>query len=168
VASPDGSLRWIETYDACDGVALRATFASGDDVRDVALPVAPPLGLRCAGSRGAPARAVPIAWGPGGLEAIVEGYPVLVNPDAGRAALLAVPLDSPVVRGAPRSPDGQTLVVATSAGLVVRSAARVRLLRSADLDGSWSEERDCAASNDGTHVACVRAGKAWVGAWDVP
>ena len=40
VTSPDGALRWIETYDACDGVALHATFAGGDDVHDVALPVA--------------------------------------------------------------------------------------------------------------------------------
>jgi hypothetical protein len=168
VVSPDGALHWIETYDACDGVALRATFASGDDVRDVALPVAPPLGLRCAGSRGAPAKALPLAWGPGGLEAIVEGQPVLVAPESARASILAAPLDSPFVRGAPRSPDGKTLVVATSAGLVLRSAARVRLLRSPELDGSWSEERDCAVSNDGGHVACVRPGKAWVGAWDVP
>ena len=53
VTSPDGAMRWIEAYDPCDGVALRATFASGDDVRDVALPVFPPLGDRCAGFRAA-------------------------------------------------------------------------------------------------------------------
>src|ERR1019366_7453389 len=37
VASPHGALRWIEAYDPCDGLPLRATFATGDDVRDVAL-----------------------------------------------------------------------------------------------------------------------------------
>jgi hypothetical protein len=168
VASPDGSLRWIETYDACDGVALHATFASGDDMRDVPIPVAPSLADRCAGSRGAPARALPIAWGPGGLEAVVEGQPVLVVPESDRASLLAAPLDAPVAKGAPRSPDGKTLVVATSAGLLVRDATRARLLRAPELDAAWADQRDCAVSNDATHVACVRDGRAWVGSWDVP
>ncbi|MGD0530233.1 MAG: hypothetical protein ABSE49_34180 [Polyangiaceae bacterium] len=172
VTSPDGALRWIETYDACDGVALHATFAGGDDVHDVALPVAPSLGDRCAGSRGAPARALAVAWGPGGLEAIVEGQPLLVAPETSRASLLAAFQDSsPAARGAPRSPDGKVVVAVTSVGLLVRSASRARLYRAPELDGTWSEQRDCAVSNDATHVACVRAGspgKAWVGAWDAP
>jgi hypothetical protein len=168
VTSPDGTLHWIETYDACDGVALHATFAGGDDVRDVPLPVAPSLGDRCSGSRGAPARALAVAWGPGGLEAIVEGQPLLVAPDTSRASLLAAFPDSPGVRGAPRSPDGKVLVAATSVGLLVRTTSRSRLYRAPELDGTWSEEHECAVSNDATHVACVRAGKAWVGAWDAP
>ncbi|HEY3816041.1 MAG TPA: hypothetical protein VGL81_02665 [Polyangiaceae bacterium] len=168
VTSPDGTLRWIETYDACDGVALHATFAGGDDMRDVALPVAPSLGDRCSGSRGAPARALAVAWGPGGLEAIVEGQPLLVVPETARASLLASWLDSPATRGAPRSPDGKVLVAATPVGLLVRNAARARLLRAPELDGTWTEQRDCTVSNDATHVACVRAGKAWVGAWEPP
>jgi hypothetical protein len=168
VTSPDGALRWIETYDACDGVALHATFAGGDDMHDVALPVAPSLGDRCAGSRGAPARALAVAWGPGGLEAVVEGQPVLMAPATGHASLLATLLDSPSVPGAPRSPDGKAFVASTSAGLLVRLGARSRLLRAPELDGAWAEQRDCAVSNDATHVACVRSGKAWVGAWDAP
>lgn len=166
VVSPDGALHWIETYDACDGVALRATFATGDDVRDVPLPVAPPLGNRCAGSRGAQARALPIAWGPGGLEAIVEGQPVLVSPDGGRASLLAAFLDTPPRQGAPRSPDGKVLAVPTAAGLVERGQARSRLLRAPELDGTWGDQHDCAVSSDGSHAACVRGGKAWVGSWE--
>jgi len=168
VSSPDGSLRWIETYDACDGVALHATFAGGDDVHDVALPVAPSLGERCTGSRGAPARALPLAWGVGGLEAIIEGEPVLITAETGHASLLAAPLDSPAARGAPRSPDGKVLVASTSAGLLVRGAARSRLLRAPELEGSWADQRDCAVSTDEAHVACVREGKAWVGVWEAP
>jgi hypothetical protein len=170
VVSPEGTMRWIETYDPCDGMALRASFAppSGDDLRDVALPVAPPLGNRCSGSRGAPAHALPIAWGPRGLEAVVEGEPILVAPDLARASLLASPLDSPAQLGAPRSPDGRTLVVPTSAGLLVRGPARSRLLRAPELDGSYAQLRDCAVSNDATHVACVRGDRAFVGAWDAP
>jgi hypothetical protein len=137
-------------------------------MRDVALPVAPSLGDRCSGSRGAPARALAVAWGPGGLEALVEGQPLLVVPEASRASVLAAFPDAPSARGAPRSPDGKVLVVSTSVGLLVRGASRSRLLRAAELDGTWAEQRDCAVSNDGTHVACVRAGKAWVGAWDAP
>jgi hypothetical protein len=169
VVSPDGATRWIEAYDACDG-SLRATFApTGDgDMHDVALPVPPPLGDRCAGSRGAPARATPIAWGSKGLEAIVAGVPVLIAPDLAGASPLAAPLDQTVTPGAPRSPDGKTLVVATSAGIVQRGPARVRLLRATDLDGTYADQHDCVTSNDATHVACVRAGRAWVGSWDAP
>jgi hypothetical protein len=166
VTSPDGAMHWIETYDPCDGFALRATFASGDDMRDVPLPVAPPLGGRCAGSRGAPAPALPVAWSAAGLEAIVDGVPVLVAADLGRASLLATFLDRPAALGAPLSPDGKTIVVPTHEGLIERGPARTRLLRGAGLDGTFDDQRDCAASNDGTHVACVRGGKAWVGTWD--
>ena len=55
VLSPDGKSRWLEAYSACEGVGLRATFAPTDgesEMRDVLLPVAPPLGSRCAGGRG--------------------------------------------------------------------------------------------------------------------
>jgi hypothetical protein len=168
VVSPDGGMRWIETYDPCDGLALHATFAptAGDDLRDVLLPVAPPLGDRCAGSRGAPVRALPIAWGSAGIEAIVDGEPISISPDLARASLLAGFLGQPVTPGAPRSPDGAALVVPTGAGLLVRSAGRARLLRATELDATYIEQRDCAVSNDATRVACVRGSKAWVGTWE--
>jgi hypothetical protein len=168
VSSPDGTLRWIETYDACDGVALHATFAGGDDVRDVALPVAPTLGQRCTGSRGAPARALALAWGAGGLEAIVEGQPLRIVPETGQASLLAALLDSATIPGAPRSPDGKVVVASTSAGFLVQGSSRPRLLRASELEGTWDEQRDCAVSRDAAHVACVRGGKAWVGTWEAP
>jgi hypothetical protein len=168
VTSPDGTLRWIETYDACDGVALHATLAGGADMRDVALPIAPSLDDRCTGSRGAPARALAVAWGPGGLEAIVEGQPVRMAPETGQGMRLAAWLDSPATRGAPRSPDGRFGVVATSVGLLVHGPSRARLLRAPELEGSWAEQRDCAVSSDAARVACVRAGRAWVGIWDAP
>jgi hypothetical protein len=166
--SPDGAARWIETYDPCDGLPIHASFAStnGDDLHDVALPVAPPLGDRCMGSRGAPARVLPLAWGPGGIEAIVEGEPVLVSPDLVRSSPLAASLGQPVNAGAPRSPDGKVLVVATGAGLLVQNATRRHLYRAPQLESTYGEQRDCAVSNDGTHVACVHLGKAWVGTWD--
>jgi hypothetical protein len=168
VTSPDGSLRWIEAYDPCDGLPLRATFATGDDVRDVALPVPPPLAGRCSGSRGAPARAMPIAWGSRGLEAIVEGEPILIAPDLASASSLAAFLDQAPTRGSPRSPDGRTFVVATDAGLMVRGPTRARLLRARELDGTYADQRACVVSDDATHVACVHGGKAWVGSWDAP
>jgi hypothetical protein len=165
VVSPDGTMRWIETYDPCDGVVLRATFASGDDLKDVALPVPPPLGDRCVGSRGAPSRAVPLAWGAAGVEAIVEGDPVLVQADLTSALPLASFFDQPATRGSPRSPDGRWFVVATGAGLIVRTARATRLLRAAELSGTYVDQQGCAVSDDGSHVACVHAGKAWVGTW---
>jgi len=166
VVSPDGATRWVEAYDPCDGLALRATFASGDDMRDLALPVPPPMGARCAGSRGALARVIPIAWGPGGLEAIVGDGPVIITADLEHAVPLAGLLGQPGTLGAPLSPDGKTLVVPTSAGLLVRSPDRTRLLRAPELDGTYADQRDCTVSNEASHVACVHAGRAWVGAWD--
>jgi len=170
VASPDGATRWTDTYDPCDGSPLRATFeaSGGDDVRNVPLPVAPLLGARCEGSRGAAARAIPVAWGPGGLEAVVEGHLVLVSPDLSRASPLAAFLDQVVTPGAPRSPDGKGYVIPTGAGLFVRRATGARLLRAKELDGTYGDQRDCAVSDDLAHVACVRAGMAWIGAWDAP
>jgi hypothetical protein len=169
VTSPDGAMRWIEAYDPCDGVSLRATFASGDDMRDVALPVLPALGDRCSGSRGAPARVVPVAWGPAGLEAVVDDEILLLSPDLARASPLAAWVDQPAPRGGPLAPDGKTLVVPTVAGLVVaRGPSRARLLRAPELDGTYAEQRDCVVSADGARVACVRAGRAWVGTWDPP
>ncbi len=168
VTSPDGVMRWMETYDPCDGLALRAAFAtaSNDDPHDVALPVAPPLGDRCVGSRGPHPRTLPVAWGSAGIEAIVEGEPVLIAPDFTHATIHASFADQPFAPGAPRSPDGTLVVIPTVAGVLVRSVTRARLLRAPELDGTYADQHDCAVSNGGTHVACVRAGRAWVGAWD--
>ncbi|MDP8999644.1 MAG: hypothetical protein M3O46_05980 [Myxococcota bacterium] len=168
VTSPDGAMRWIEAYDPCDGLPLHATFTpvTGDDLRDVALPIAAPLGGHCVGSRGAPARTLPIAWGPGGIEAIVEGEPVLISSDLTHATLLASFLGQPVTAGAPRSPDGRTLVVPTGSGLLVATGARARLFRAPEIDHTYGDQRDCTVSNDAARVGCVRAGKAWVGTWD--
>jgi len=166
VLSPDGNQRFLEAYNACDGVALHATLSpTGDgDLADVALPIAPRLGAKCTTSKGSPAPVVPLAWGAGGLEAIVAGEAILVSP-AGRAAPLRAMLGQPVSHGSARSPDGRSFAIPTSMGILVQSAgasAKTRLLRGSDLDGTYAEQRDCAVSDDGTHVACVRAGRAWV------
>ena len=169
VVSPEGAYRWVEAYDACDAISLHATFApnAGGDVRDVALPIAPPLGAKCdhAGARGEPATTLPIAWGPRGLEAIVAGEPLLFSPDFARATPSVAPLDQPVTLGAPRSPNGKVVAVATAMGILVRGA-HARIFRAKELEGGYLELRDCAVSNDGARVACVRGGRAFVGVWD--
>jgi hypothetical protein len=169
VLAPDGATRWIEAYDPCDALALRATFAptGSGDPRDVALPVAPPLGTRCAttGAKGEPAHALPVAWGARGLEAIVAGEPVLVSPDLARATLAVASLDQPVTPGAPRSPSGRVTVVPTSLGIVVRGP-RTRIYRARELEGGYLELRDCTVSDDAMRVACVRGGRAFAGVWD--
>jgi hypothetical protein len=166
VIAPDGAHTWTGAYDACDGVALHASFAptAAGEARDVPLPVSPPLGARCDGSRGEPSPAKPMAWGPGGLEAIVAGEPVLVSADLVRATPLLAPLGQPVTPGSPRSPSGRVTVEPTSQGLLVRGA-RYRLLRARELEGGYAELRDCAVSDDGARVACLRGGRAFVGVW---
>lgn len=159
VVSPDGRSRWLEAYHACDGVALRATFAplAEGDVEDVLLPVAPRLGSRCAGGRGEAARAVPIAWGPRGLETIVSGQPLLVRLDAKAAAPLGpLPEEAPP-RGSPRSPSGRALAIATSRGVLVRTD-KTTLRRAPEL-APYADLRHCTTTDDGAAVACVKKGR---------
>lgn len=166
VLSPDGRSRWLEAYHACEGVALRSTFApTGDgDLRDVLLPIAPRLGARCAGARGEAASTLPIAWGDGGLEAIVAGQPLLVKPEAGQASALASPLEQAPPLGSPRSPQGRALAVPTSRGvLVVRD--RAALYKAAELE-PYAELRGCTVSDDASRVACVRRGRVVVATFE--
>lgn len=159
VVSPDGKQRWLEAYHACEGVALRATFApvAEGDVHDVVLPVAPRLGTKCAGGRGEPAPATPIAWGPRGLETIVAGEPLVIRLDAQSAAPLATFFDEPPPRGSPRSPNGKSLAIALPRGLLVRAGDRTTLRRAPELQ-PYSELRHCTTTDDGSVVACQKSG----------
>lgn len=172
VTSPDGTLRWLSVTSACDGGPLRAAFASTGpaldaDTRNVLLPIATPLGTRCTGGRGEAVRAIPLAWGPRGLEAIVAGEPVLFASDLSRASIAASALDQPSTPGAPRSPSGKVTAVATSQGIVVRTT-KSRMLRAKELEGGYGELQACTVSDDAAFVACVRGGRAFVGQWDLP
>jgi len=164
VTSPDASQRFLEAYDACDGVSLHATFMTvdGGDLADVSLPIPPRIGARCSTAKGMPAPVVPLAWGPGGLEALVSGEAVLVVTASKTASVLRAPLGQITPKGSARSPDGKTLAYPSVLGVLVTSAQKSRLVRATDLDGTYAEQRDCTASDDGSRVACVRAGKAWV------
>jgi hypothetical protein len=163
VMSPDGSLRWNDVVDPCDASALRATFSGDGDLREVSIPLHGRLAARC-GPKGEPVPATPTAWGQGGLEAIVLGQPVAFALDLSHATVLPSSPTQPTIPGAPRSPDGKTLVVPTSIGIVVRGA-RTRIYRAKELDGAYLELRDCTVSDDATRVACVRGGRAFVGIW---
>jgi hypothetical protein len=167
VTSPDLGVRWTDVIDPCDGSPLRAKFASGprEDAADVVLPVPAPLGAACALGRKSEFRLVPISWDPSGLQALVDGVPVLVHSNLGAASAVDAFVDAPARRGTPRSPDGRALVVATSSGLVVRAGGRDRMFRAPELDGFYEDQQDCTVSNDQVHVACIQAGKVWVGAW---
>ncbi len=162
VVSPDGSQRFTEAFEPCDGASLHATFTptDGSDATDVLLPIASHTLSRCTNAKGTPAPVVPLANGLGGLEVIIAGEPILVT--AGHASLLRSALGQPTPHGSARSPDGKTFAFATSLGVLVQGPTKSRVLRQATLDGTYAEQRDCTASDDGTRVACVRAGKAWV------
>ena len=174
VASPDGKLRLEGVFARCRSVAVEATLAAsegasadGGDATAVALPVAAPMAVRCGpGDRDA-VPVLPVAWGPGGLEIVVAGEPVLVAPGAAKASPAFQLLGQPVTPGAPRSPDGATLVVPTSQGILVRGQ-KTRLLRAKELEHGYGELRDCSVSDDAARVACVRGGAAFVGVWPPP
>jgi len=174
VLAPRGERKLVGAFATCGRVALEATLAvtegahvDGGDATTVALPVATPIGGRCTPGERDPVPVIPLAWGAGGLELLVAGEPVLVAPDGVKASPLFQLLGQPVTPGAPRSPDGVTLVVPTSQGLFVRGA-KGRLFRARELEHGYGEVRDCAVSNDGLRVACVRGGVAFVGIWPAP
>lgn len=160
VVSPDGKSRWLEAYHACEGVALRATFApTGEgEMNDVVLPIAPRLGKSCTGGRGEAASAVPIAWGPRGLEAIVAGQPLLIKHDPPSASLLGAFTDEIPPPGSPRSHSARFFALAMPSGVLVRGRAapdRWSLVRSPDLE-PYADVRRCTSNDDGSRLACIR------------
>ncbi|HEX7663045.1 MAG TPA: hypothetical protein VF407_00965 [Polyangiaceae bacterium] len=173
VISPDGQLRFVEAYSPCDTVALHATFAPvaaakpDADMIDLSLPVEPPLGSTCASAKGNPAAAIPIAWTANGLEAFVAREPIAFSPDLKRASAVAQYVAQPTPHGSPKSPDGKSIALAVTNGILVRSD-KTRLFKAPELEGGYGELRDCTTSNDGLRVACVRGGKAFVGVWTLP
>jgi hypothetical protein len=164
VLSPDGSLRWNDVQDACDGSSFAASFVgAGDrDGREVLLPIQGRVG--CVSPKGEPVAAMPVAWGPAGFVALVSGQLVSFSLDLAHASVAPTPPSLAPAPGGPRSPDGKTVVVPTSLGIVVRGA-KTRLFRAKELDGAYLELRDCTVSDDGNRVACVRGGVAFVGIW---
>ena len=159
VISPDGKSRWLEAYHGCEGVALRATFApTGDgEMVDVVLPVPPRLGKTCTGGRGEPASAVPLAWGPRGLEAIVAGQPLLIKPDSSQATALTAFTDETPPPGSPRSHATKTMALAMPNGILVRGRIpdRWSMVRSPDLE-PYADVRRCTINDDGSRLACIR------------
>lgn len=159
VLSPDGKSRWLEAYHACEGVALRATFAptgADGDMRDVLLPVAPPLGSRCAGGRGEAATTVPIAWGTRGLEALVAAQPLLVRPESSSATVMASPLGEMPPFGSPRSAGGRAMAIATAQGVLVKSTKAARY-KAPELE-PYGELQQCTTNDDASRIACVKRG----------
>jgi hypothetical protein len=181
VASPDGKLRLEGAYAPCGPlrtaveaslVAAEGVAVDGGDATSIALPIAVPLTPRCTAAAAArePVPAIAVAWGASGLEAVVMGEPTLILPGASKASPLRDLGAEAVTPGSPRSPDGATLVVPTSQGLLVRATAgaKARLLRAKELDRGYGELRDCTVSDDASRVACVRGGVAFVGVWPSP
>ena len=160
VVAPDGKERWLEAYNACDGVALRSTFAlvTEGDVADVQLPIAPRLGTKCAGGKGEPVTAIPVAWSSRGLEAIVAGQPVMIDVDKKTASLLPTLSEDAPARGSPRSANGKAITIPTAQGVLVRAADKWTLRRGSDL-APYTELRGCTTTDDGTIVACQKKGR---------
>lgn len=137
-------------------------------MKSVTLPIAAP---KCAGTKGEQVRALPIAWGPQGLFAVIGGEPVTIAGNLSRATP-ANPKASyvdgaPVAVGAPRSPNGKVWVVPTSLGILVHGA-KTTLRRAKELDGAYAQLKDCVATDDGGKVACIHGKRVWVGSFDAP
>lgn len=162
VQSPDGWL-WRDAFDPCDGLSLRATFTvPGGEPREILLPVEPSL-APCAGRPSV--RAVAYAWTPRGLLAWVGGVPLSFAPDFKHALPVTAFGEALPTRGAPRSPNGRVFALPTVEGVLVRGD-KTRLFRAEEWEGVYADLKDCTVSDDGSRVACVKAGRAMVGVWE--
>jgi hypothetical protein len=159
VLSADGETRLVEVYDACKGGPLRATFAPKEEgePHDVEVPVEPALLPPCTSSRGEPAEVVPVGWGPRGLSLFAAGEPVLFDPKLTKASLLTEPVEGPWVRGGPRSPDGKTIALATSAGVIVHGPSGTSRVRG---PGFADDVRACTVNDGASALACLVGGRA--------
>jgi hypothetical protein len=176
VTLPGKDARLGAVVDACDAPYLAARVAGHDVPTGTALLPLPMLpsfdGSRCADGRSAAWPLTPVAWGAQGLFAIVAGQPVLVPADVagvggGRATGLspapASKVDGPWVAGSPRSPSGSFVVAPTRFGVLRRdestNTTTAALVRAKELEGLYTQLHECAVSNDGKRVACVRDGR---------
>lgn len=173
VTLPGKDARLGAVVDACDAPYLAARVA-GHDVPTgstlLPLPLLPIFdGGRCGDARGATAHATPVAWGAQGLFAIVGGQAVIIPSEVagvgGGRATGALPspggkVDGAWVAGSPRSPSGSYVVVPTRFGVLRRdestNTTTAVLLRAKELEGLYTQLHECAVSNDGARVACVR------------
>ncbi len=174
VGYPSKDARLASVLDACEAPYMVARV-SGHDVPTgatlVPLPLLPPLFTsRCGdGKAGASAQTTPVAWGPSGLFALVDDEPVIVPLElvtasgkaTGTLPAPAAAIDGAFTLGAPRSPNGQWLVVPTRFGIVRRddTTRAAILIRNKELEGLYGTLRECAINNEGTRLACVHDGK---------
>jgi hypothetical protein len=175
VTSPDGAVRWLALYDACDGGPLRVRLGApsepasrvpgvpGPASREVLVPILAPAPSRCApGGVRRGLDSVPLGWG-SALEAFIAGEPMSLLPGAAQARPLAsdASMSQPWHLGSAASPDGRALALGTPLGVLVRAGGRWQLLRPADLEGAaaYAELSCCTAGNEGRVVACLRAGR---------
>lgn len=142
--------RWMGVVHSCDTNDLALALAGADGA--LASPVPTELlaarpGPCTPSSKAPPTALVPLAFKPGGVEALVAGAHVGPKTSFAEASMRLTP------RGTPRSPDGRWLAVASPIGVVVLSATRAELWRGEGIDGATLSE--CTAANDAKRVACL-------------
>ena len=165
VVSPDGSSRFVEVYNPCDGGPFHATFAPerDGDPRDVLLPLRTSL-QPCKRGEGERARVVPLSWTTKGFALLVNGVPVRVADGEGG---LVTPVDlfdaGDAPRGSPRSPDGKVSAVTSSLGVLVGTGKKKRLFRFPEIPPL--SLIDCVPNEQASLLACVRGERVIVGEW---
>lgn len=171
VTLPGKDARLSAVVDPCDAPNLAARVAGHDVPTGATLLPLPMLPLmspsRCsAGS--STFGAVPVAWGTSGLYTLIAHEPMWIpstvtSASGGRATgTLPPPGTKPegaFVQGAPRSPNGSWMVVPTRFGVLRREEGNGSLVRAKELEGLYASLRECAISDAGSKLACVRETK---------
>lgn len=171
VALPGKDARLSAVIDPCDAPNLAARVA-GHDVPTGAtllpLPMLPSMSPSRCGSGSTTLNAIPVAWGPSGLYTLVAHEPVLIpsavtSPTGARATGTLPPpgasVEGAFVQGAPRSPNGAWIVVATRFGVLRRESGNGSLVRVKELEGLYPSLRECVIADGGNKLACVRETK---------
>jgi hypothetical protein len=145
VVSAQG-VRWTGVALPCERAALELTFSNA-----AAQPtrlLAPRPGTCRGGASAAPALSA-LSFQGSALEAVVAGSVVGPVQSLGEAVL------RPELPGAPRSPDGRALIVATPLGLLVTHEQGAELWQGASL-GDPRTLNECVVSNGHERAACTR------------
>jgi hypothetical protein len=171
VSLPGKDARLSAVIDPCDAPNLAARVA-GHDVPTGAtllpLPMLPSMAPGRCGGGSSTFSAVPVAWGGSGLYTLVAHEPVwvpaAVTTASGARATGTLPppgaaAEGPFVLGAPRSPNGSWLVVPTRFGVLRRESGVGTLVRVKELEGLYPTLRECAISDGGGKLACIRETK---------
>jgi len=155
VEAPGGAAVLEGVKDPCDGGLLQAQLRRAGTTVTVPLPLDPLTTRGCSGNEPRTVGVRPVAWTDQGLAMVVAGTSLWLQTD-GSKVKRQPPSAAGAPMGGPASPDGKSVALASSLGvLVVGEQGKGQLWRSASMASGYERLTACTVSNGATAVACV-------------